>query len=96
MLYEVITVWHGTIQNQKKNGESYFVETTIAPILDENDNIIEFISVKNDVSELVQHKQILQMQILTDPLTNISNRIKLKQDLNLTEEPSIILLDIIV
>jgi len=87
-------VWHGTIKNRNKNGEVYYVETTIAPILDEDDNIIEFISVKNDVTKLIKHKNILQNQIYTDPLTGIPNRIKLKQDLKNLDHLSVILLNI--
>lgn len=87
-------IWHGTIKNRSKNGEVYYVETTIAPILDENDEIIEFISVKNDVTKLIMHKQLLQEQIMTDPLTGLYNRIKLKNDMKDRHSPSIILLDI--
>jgi len=46
-------IWQGTIKNKNKSGESYYVETTIAPILDTNNEIIEFISVRTDVTNLV-------------------------------------------
>lgn len=45
-------VWNGTIKNLKKNGERYVTETTIKPILDEFGNIIDFISISHDVTEL--------------------------------------------
>lgn len=44
--------WAGTIKNLKKDGKSYITDTTIKPILDEFGNIIEFISISHDVTEL--------------------------------------------
>ena len=44
--------WTGSIKNLKKNGERYITDTTIKPILDEFGNIIDFISISHDVSEL--------------------------------------------
>lgn len=44
--------WVGTIKNLKKDGENYITDTTIKPILDEFGNIIEFISISHDVTEL--------------------------------------------
>jgi len=45
-------VWHGVVENRKKNGESYFVQATIMPILDENNEIVEFIGIRQDITEL--------------------------------------------
>ncbi|MDD2950753.1 MAG: response regulator [Sulfuricurvum sp.] len=44
--------WTGTIKNLKKNGEHYITDTTIKPILDEFGNILDFISISHDVTEL--------------------------------------------
>ncbi|KIM10161.1 MAG: hypothetical protein KU37_11810 [Sulfuricurvum sp. PC08-66] len=87
-------VWHGTLKNRNKAGESFFVETTIAPILDAHDNIVEFISIKTDVTKLVRHRQALQEQLHTDYLTHIPNRLKLQEDLATLDTPTIILLNI--
>jgi PAS domain S-box-containing protein len=46
-------IWHGTIENSKKDGSSYYVTATIVPMLDENDNILEFIALRYDISEQV-------------------------------------------
>ena len=45
-------IWHGIIKNRDKNGESYYVDTTIAPIHDKNNQIVEFISIRTDVTKL--------------------------------------------
>ena len=47
-------IWHGTLKNKNKNGTSYYVKTTIAPILDQNDDIVEFISIREDVTKLTE------------------------------------------
>ncbi len=56
-------VWRGTIKNLKKNGERYITETTIKPILDEFENIIDYISISHDVTELYDlNEEIWQTQ----------------------------------
>lgn len=46
--------WQGVIENRRKNGESYFVNAMIMPILDENEEILEFIAIRQDITELKQ------------------------------------------
>lgn len=87
-------IWHGTIKSKTKNGVAFYVETSIAPILNEQDEIIEFISIKNNVTEFIKNKRDLQKEIVTDRLTSLPNRIKFSQDLSKIEEASIILVDI--
>ncbi len=43
--------WRGEINNKKKNGKRYWEETVISPILDSDGNIINFISVGEDITE---------------------------------------------
>jgi len=86
--------WKGVIKNLKKNNEVFYIETTISPILDIDDEIVEFISIKNDVTQLISNKKILQNQLITDALTKIPNRIKLKSDLTKINQPTLILVDI--
>ncbi|MCK9272180.1 ATP-binding protein [Candidatus Gracilibacteria bacterium] len=45
-------VWKGNIKNKKKNGDAYWVKSTIVPILDENNNILEYIAIRTDITEL--------------------------------------------
>lgn len=87
-------IWQGTIKSRDKSGKIFYVETTISPIVDDNGDIIEFISIKNDVTELILNKKLLQNQIVTDILTNIPNRLKLKSDIININKPVLILIDI--
>ena len=36
-------------KNRKKDGNFYWVQTIINPILDENGNILEFIGIRTDI-----------------------------------------------
>ena len=48
--------WHGNVQNKNRYGDTYHVKTTIIPVFDENENINEFISIREDITELVKSK----------------------------------------
>jgi len=48
--------WHGNVQNRNRYGDTYHVKTTIIPVFDENENINEFISIREDITELVKAK----------------------------------------
>ncbi len=52
--------WRGVVENRAKNGKSYFVQATIMPILDENSEIVEYIGIRQDISELknLQFKEL--------------------------------------
>jgi len=45
-------IWRGIVSNLKKDGSKYTVEACIFPILDENDEIIEYISIRHDITQL--------------------------------------------
>ena len=56
-------VWHGIIENKKKDGTSYFVDTTIVPILNAQQNIEEYIAIRKDVTEMVNlNKKLAESQ----------------------------------
>jgi len=87
-LWETINkkeIWKGIIQNKRKNGTSYFVNSTIVPILDIKDNISEFISIRTDVTDLIEKEKLILKQT-ADSLTGLPNRIKLFQELESKEE----------
>ncbi len=43
-------VWHGELKNSAKNGSSYWVETTISPIFDENRKITGYSSIRRNIT----------------------------------------------
>ena len=54
--------WMGKIKNRKKDGSNYWVQTIINPILDKNNNVIEYIGIRTDVTELEEVKEHLKKQ----------------------------------
>jgi len=71
-------VFFGIIKNRHKNGSDYYVKSYILPILDLDNETIEYISIRQDITELMhtlerEHK----LNILKDDfLRNISHEIK--------------------
>ncbi len=55
--------WRGTIKNRAKDGSSYFVKSVINPIVDADGEILEYIAIRTDVSELETYKELLQDEL---------------------------------
>ena len=53
------TSWKGVIKNLNKNSEIYYVNAVIQPILDNENNIIEYISIKTDITDIMSPKKLL-------------------------------------
>lgn len=87
-------VWQGVIKNRAKDGRDFYIDTTIAPILDKDGEIVEFISIKTDITSLIHSKERLQRQIVTDKLTNLPNRIKLQEDIRGGDAATLVVFDI--
>jgi len=45
--------WQGIIRNKTKDGKSYYVDTLVMPILDPQNNIVEYISLRNDITAVM-------------------------------------------
>ena len=46
--------FEGVIKNKTKNGDSYFVKTTILPLYDKNDKVNEYIAIRTNITEYVE------------------------------------------
>jgi len=46
-------IFRGTIKNHKKNGNYFYIDVTIVKIMDPYDNSIEYMSIANDVTTLI-------------------------------------------
>ena len=49
--------WHGIIKNRAKDGSSYFVDSTVMPIMNSQNEIIEYISIRTDISKEMKLKE---------------------------------------
>ena len=86
--------WSGVIKNRKKDGSAYWVEATISPILDKDSNIVEFIAIRYDVTEVMQKQEELTRLLHTDALTGLRNRKALFRDKNQSKQHSLALINI--
>lgn len=68
-------VWQGEIKNQRKDGSYYWVDSTISPVFDQDGNIKEFTSIRQDITD---KKKVEELSI-TDQLTRLHNRHKIDQ-----------------
>lgn len=73
--------WQGILKNKKKDGGVYYVDTNIRPIFTSTGEIQEFISVRYDVTELIESREKLkekqmhlEYEVSFDSLTGIYNR----------------------
>ncbi|MCG3662478.1 bifunctional diguanylate cyclase/phosphodiesterase [Aliarcobacter butzleri] len=87
--------WYGVLKNRKKNGEFYWVDINIRPILNEKNEIIEYIAIRHEITNLVLKTEELKRNLRLDSLTNIGNRYKLIEDVSKSVNPCISILDIV-
>ena len=71
-------IWHGEIQNLTKDKESIYCQVVIEPVI-ENGRKVGYRSISDDITD---KKRIEELSI-TDKLTNLFNRVKLDEVLDL-------------
>lgn len=67
-------VWHGEIENLRKDGALYTEEQTITPVKDAEGKISHFVAIKQDVTKRKHQEQQLSYLATHDPLTGLPNR----------------------
>jgi len=55
--------WRGIIKNRAKDGSEYIVDSLMIPLLDTNNEIIEYLGIRHDITKLEHYKQDLQNQL---------------------------------
>ncbi|MFW5796019.1 MAG: sensor domain-containing diguanylate cyclase, partial [Alkalispirochaeta sp.] len=65
--------WHGEIKNRAKDGEYYWVDSDISPLVDRNGEIYAYMAIRQDVTA----RKELEILSVTDRLTSLYNRQKL-------------------
>jgi len=82
---ELKQTWYGEVKNRKKDGTSYWVHATIRPIVDMDGNIVEYIGIRNDITQQQKIKEYFedQLQISTkqfDGALNLSKQYEVCMD----------------
>jgi len=70
--------WQGEIWNKRKDGELYPELLTISKIVDEDQNVINYIGVFSDISLMKHTQEKLEYIAHHDPLTMLPNRLLLE------------------
>ena len=66
--------WRGELRNRKKNGELYWEDASISPVVDAKGRTSHFLAVKDDITLRKQAEAEVARLATTDPLTGVANR----------------------
>jgi len=71
-------VWRGDLKNKAKDGSSYFVHATIVPILNKDDEIMEFLAIRYETTQLHEavNKANIAEKAKGDFLANMSHELR--------------------
>jgi len=86
-------IWKGVIKNRKKSGDYYIVDATVLPILDAHHNIIEYVAVRHDITELVKNREELAKHKV-DFITSLPNKNRLLDEIQEVARPILFYLNI--
>lgn len=88
--------WRGISRNRTKNGDSYYADSVIMPLTDQDGNIVEYIAARYEITELLEKRDEVKLAFATDKLTSLGSRHKLVLDISsASEEMCLLLFDIV-
>jgi len=86
-------IWKGVLRHPSRDGECYYAKSTIVPMLDEHQNVTEYISIQHDITQIIEQQEQINRQT-TDLVTGLPNRIKFEEDAKATKSPKLAILSI--
>ncbi len=69
--------WYGEIWNRRKNGEIYAEMQTISSVRDSNGDVVQYVALFSDITEIKAHQSKLEHIAHYDALTSLPNRVLL-------------------
>lgn len=67
-------VWRGEIKNKTKQGNYYWVDTTIVPFVGADGKVTQFVSIRNDITDRKIAEEKIRYIAYHDDLTQLPNR----------------------
>lgn len=88
--------WRGISRNITKDGDSYYADSVIMPLTNQDGNIVEYIAARYEITELLEKRDEVKLAFVTDKLTSLGSRHKLVQDISTgAENKCLFLFDIV-
>ena len=78
-------IWQGRLKNIKKNGDTYYTYSVVVPIINEKDQIEEFITFRQDITDLYHQEKYLKTRIKEEVDKNLQLH-KEKEEAKIFEE----------
>lgn len=72
-------IWQGVLKNLTKCQREFITSCSIVPVINQGGDIIEYISIRFDITQVYQQQSIITNQF-TDKVTQLPNSIKLLDD----------------
>ncbi|MDI1300101.1 EAL domain-containing protein [Methylotenera sp.] len=66
--------WHGEVFNQRKSGENYYEWLTITAVKDSAGQVVNYVGVFSDMTDIKRSQNRLHELVNHDPLTGLPNR----------------------
>lgn len=79
-------IWRGEMKSLKKNGDFFWVDTTIIPLKDEQGTIYQVLAIMFDITDRKELEEKLHFMAYHDSLTSLPNRQMIMQEFSLLEQ----------
>lgn len=80
--------WEGEITDRRKNGELYVAYTSIIMVSDDNNNILNYIGISRDITDMKEEEKRIKSLAFYDILTGLPNRALFHENLRNTLKQS--------